>query len=942
MTGEPRGSVPVRPWGVSIEVLLAALGSRAEGLTSAEAAARARTAGPNLLPETKAAGVVRQLAAQFVHFMAVLLWAAGGLAFASGMPELGWAIWAVVVINGVFAFSQEVRAERALASLRRRLPHDVRVWRDGRLTVAPAQALVPGDVIELATGDRVPADLRLIAADRLRIDLSLITGESLPVERSPATAEPLCALSHEAASVVLAGASVVGGRGRAVVFGTGARTALGEVARLVAAVVREPSTLSIEVAKLVRVVTGVAVGMGAAVFVLAWTLLDLPFAESFLFAIGIIVANVPEGLLPTVTLALALGVQRMARRRVLVRRLPAIETLSAVSVICTDKTGTLTENRMTVRAAWLPWSEEPLADGRIPGAAIQRLLVAGALCTEAALQAGAGEERAVARDPLEAALLNAAARAGLDPAESVRRSPRIHELPFDAVRRFMTVVVRWGEPVALDGAAEDGDGDRVALVKGAPSEVLARCEGLLGVAGIGPLGAAERQQVLSEADRLAAGGERVVAVAFRAAPPGTADAALERGLTLLGLVAVRDPPRPEVAGALHACRDAGIRVVVVTGDGPVTALAIARETGLADAASRALTGAELEALSEEELRELLRSASVHVFARVVPAQKLRLVRAYQSLGEVVAVTGDGVNDAPALRAANVGIAMGASGTDVAREASDIVLLDDDFRSIVAAVEEGRALFRNVRKFLAYILTSNVPELVPFLAMAALRIPPALTILQILAVDLGTDMVPALALGGEPPEPGLMKRAPRPRDATLLDRRLLWRAYVRLGLAQAAACMAAYFAVWWWHGLGLEAMRAAAPAIFAHTAGPGLVAIQRQATTAALAAIVFCQMGNLFACRSERLSAFSIPPRNRLLLYGLATELALLMAVVALPPLQRLFETAPLPRGAWPLLLLGPAFLLVVDELVKGWVRRRTARRVRAASHLGPLDAARHP
>jgi magnesium-transporting ATPase (P-type) len=339
----------------------------------------------------------------------------------------------------------------------------------------------------------------------------------------------------------------------------------------------------------------------------------------------------------------------------------------------------------------------------------------------------------------------------------------------------------------------------------------------------------------------------------------------------------------------------------------------------------------VEALSEEGLRELLRSGRVAVFARVVPAQKLRLVRAFQSLNEVVAVTGDGVNDAPALRAANVGIAMGASGTDVAREASDLVLLDDDFGSIVAAVEEGRALFRNVRKFLAYILTSNVPELVPFLVMAAVGIPPALTILQILAVDLGTDMVPALALGGEPPEPGLMRRAPRPRDATLLDRRLFSRAYGRLGLLQAGVCMAAYFAVWAWHGMGLAAMRAAAPSILGHVASPAIAAVQRQATTAALAAIVACQMGNLFACRSERLSAFSLPPRNRLLPLGLGVELLLLAAVVLVPPLGRVFETAPFPAVVWPLLLAGPAALLALDEGVKLASRRRA----RAASRARP-------
>ncbi|HSN14019.1 MAG TPA: cation-transporting P-type ATPase [Anaeromyxobacteraceae bacterium] len=927
-----------RPWGIPVDALLADLRARPEGLTSVEAAARRRREGPNLIPEPRSTRVLGQLAAQFVHFMALLLWAAGGLAFAAGMPQLGWAIWAVVVVNGLFSFFQEVRAERALASLRRRLPHDARVWREARLTVVPAASLVPGDVVELATGDRVPADARLLSADRLQLDLSLITGESLPVERRHAVAEPLCSLAHEAASVVLAGARVVGGRGRAVVFATGPRTALGEVSRLVEGVVREPSTLSVEVARLVRVITGVAVGMGAAVFVLAWALLHLPFAEAFLFAIGVIVANVPEGLLPTVTLALAMGVQRMARRRVLVRRLPAIEALSAVSVICTDKTGTLTVNRMAVRAAWVPWRESPLEEGIPPPPAVRRLLFAGALCTEAALAAGAGEERAVARDPLEAALLAALGRAGLDAAGAVRRSPRLLEVPFDAVRRLMTVVVRWGEPLPLDGVAREGEGARVALVKGAPSEVLSRCARILADDAARALDGAERTRILAEADRLAAGGERVVAVAYRAAPPEAPDAALERELTLLGLVAIRDPPRAGAAGALRACREAGIRVAMVTGDGPATALAVGRETGLVGEGARAFTGAEVEALSEEGLRELLRGGKASIFARVAPAQKLRLVRAYQALGEVVAVTGDGVNDAPALRAANVGIAMGASGTDVAREAADLVLLDDELGSLVAAVEEGRALFRNVRKFLAYILTSNVPELVPFLAMAALRIPPALTILQILAVDLGTDMVPALALGGEPPEPGLMKRAPRPRDSTLLDRRLLLRAYLRLGGVQAVACMAAYFGIWAWHGMGLGAMRAAAPLVLAHGASPGLAAVQLQATTAALAAIVACQMGNLFACRSERLSALTNFPRNPLLLHGLAVEVALLAAVVFVPPLRRLFDTSAPPPLAWPLLLLGPLCLLAVDELVKAGSRRRSRSASRAVS--GALDAAR--
>jgi Ca2+-transporting ATPase len=918
---------PPRTWQVPVEQLLRELGSGPDGLADAEAAARLERVGPNQLPAGRRRHPALQLLDQLTHFLALLLWAAGALAFASGTPELGWAIWAVVLVNASFSFWQQEKAERALLALQRTMPHESRVRRGGRLEVVPARELVPGDVVELSQGDRIPADGRLLSADALRVDLSLLTGESMAVERAPAPAAP-AASAPEAASVVLAGTSVVSGRARALLYATGRDTELGRVARVTAGVERLPTTLAVQVARLVRFITILSVAIGASVFALG-RFVGLGWWEGLLFGIGMIVANVPEGLLPTVTLALARGAQRMARQRVLVRHTAAIETLAAVTVVCTDKTGTLTENRMTARLAWTPGGTVSLggADG-VPGAdpearrQVRLLLCGAALCTEAAVVAGPGVERAVARDPLDAALVAAARGAGIDPGDLFRAAPRLREVPFDAARRRMTVVARPDLPgLGLAGEA-------VAFTKGATTEVLARCDRIRADGSERALGDEERRAVAAESDRLASAGYRMLAMAFRRGEEVLAEApeSLERGLCFLGLVAVLDPPRPGVAQALRRCRGAGIRAVMVTGDHGGTALAVAREVGLVGAGASVVTGAELDAMDEEALRKALQGGRQLVFARVLPEQKLRLVQAYQSLGEVVAVTGDGVNDAPALRAAHVGIAMGASGTDVAREAADIVLLDDDFASLVRAIEEGRAIFQNIRKFLAYILTSNVPELAPFLAMVALRIPPALTILQILAVDLGTDMLPALALGGEPPEPGLMRRPPRPKESPLLDRSLLLRAYLRLGLVQAVASMAAFAAVYAAHGLGLDEMRRLAPGLLARAAPPDAAALHRLATTAALAAIVVSQMGNLFACRSERLSAFRLPLGNRLLWVGLAVEAALVAAVVYLPPLQRVFGTAPLPAAAWPLLLLAPAALIAVDEAAKRLHAVRARRR----------------
>jgi Ca2+-transporting ATPase len=917
----------VEPWARTVAELAADLGSGELGLDPVEADRRLAEQGPNELPRERPRPAWLLLRDELTHFMAVLLWIAGGLAFASRAPELGWAIWGVVCVNAAFSFWQHRKAERALTALQERLPDRARVYRGRRLEVVPVSALVAGDVVELSEGDRVPADARLIAADALRLDLSLLTGESTPVERTSTGPEP-GRRAVDAVGVVLAGATVLTGRARALVYATGGATELGRVAALTAGVRRQPSTLSEQVRTVVRVITALATAMGVLVFVLGGVLGGLPTHERLLFAVAIVVANVPEGLLPTITLALALGVQRMARRRVLVRRMNAIETLSAVTVICTDKTGTLTRNEMSVREVWLPFAgASPVAEGTAP--AVQRVLAAAALCTEAGATPGAAIAGAAVRDGMELALVDGARRAGVALDALRAEATVLRELPFDRAVRMMTVLVRWDARGLWPGKV-------VAISKGAPADVLQRCDRAVRAGAIVPLDDGARAQAVAAQDALASRGYRLLAVA------AAEDGGAERGgrpsasaptggagrLALLGLVAIMDPPREGVATAIETCRRAGIAVTMVTGDHGATALAIAREVGLARGAATVVTGDRLATMPDEELRALLAGGRELVFARVLPEQKLRLVEAYRALGHVVAVTGDGVNDAPALRAADVGVAMGASGTDVARAAADIVLLDDDFRSIVAAVEEGRSLFHNIRKFLTYILTSNVPEIAPYLAMLVLRIPPALGILQILAVDLGTDMLPALALGGEPPEPGIMDAPPRPRRAPLLDRALLSRAYLRLGVVQALASMGGFFLALRAHGILLPDLQRLAGAILAGTADAATSLAFREASTVALAAIVASQVGNVLACRSERLPALRRAAPNRLLAAGVAAELGLLVAIVHVPWAQRVFRTAPIPPVAWAALAAAPSTLVLLDD---AWKRLARWRRSRAAA-----------
>jgi len=914
-------------WSLTAAGLCSALQTSATGLSSAEAQARLDRFGVNRLPTLRRRPLVLRLADQMLHFMALLLWVAGALAFFAGMPQLGWAIWAVVLINGLFSFWQEYQAERTLAVLRQALPRQVRVWRDGQLLELEADVLVPGDRIALEEGDQVPADARLIEANELSLDLAVLTGESLPVARH-ARAIPLSRASlpmREQANLVLAGTTVAGGRAEALVYATGAETEFGHVARLTAATERGASSLERQVGRIVRTISTIAVTMGLLCFLLSWLFVGMGPLESLVFAVGILVANVPEGLLPTVTLALAISVRRMAGQRALVRRLSAVETLGSVSLICSDKTGTLTCNRMEVQATWLPEA----------GAGLEAALLEQAcLCSNAHLDRGRGDLRAIG-DPTETALLMAALERQVDLAGLPQRSPRRRELPFDSHRRRMSVVV------------EDASSALLLITKGAPVDVIAHCGSQAGVAGPLPLDGPARQRALAANDDLAARGYRVLAVARRAVAAGgleTRAEELERDLELVGLLALYDPPRPEVPEAIRQCRLAGIRVTMVTVDYGVTAQAIAQQIGLleppAPAAGhsqqarvadpvRVIEGPQLDRLSEVQLRQLLKYRHRLVFARMAPEQKLRLVQAYRALGEVVAVTGDGVNDAPALRAADVGLAMGQVGTDVAREAADIVLLDDNFATIVSAVRYGRSVVANIAKFITYILASNVPEVVPFLAMLAWRIPAALTVLQILAVDLGTDLLPALALGAEPPEPGAMRQRPRRRDQPLLDRPLLVRAYLVLGLVEAALAMAAYLLAWRAQGVGLPQLQALAPQLLHGTAAPFELAMQHRASAATFTTIVLAQVGVLMACRSESRPALqglglAWIRTNPLLLLGIGSELLLTTLLITVAPLAALLEMAPFPVGWLGWMLPVPLLVVLVDDARKRLQRQRAA------------------
>jgi sodium/potassium-transporting ATPase subunit alpha len=907
------GNALVKIHQLSVEAALDSLCTTADGLSAAEAERRLSEYSPNRIEKIARTPAALRLLREFVQFFSVILWVAAALAFVAewsvpgqGMARIGYALIGVILVSGIFSFWQEYRVEQTLNALQKLLPRQVNLLRGGLLAGLAVEQLVPGDFVLLEQGEIVPADCRLIEAFGVRVNNATLTGEAMPQTRDslPSQEDDVT----RSRNILLAGTSIVSGQGKAVVFATGARTEFGRIAHLAQTSGAAVSPLRRQLAYLSRLIAALAVGIGL-IFFAVGVAIEVPFWQDFIFSIGIIVAMVPEGLLPTLTLALVLAAQRLARRNVLIRHLGSVETLGSATVICTDKTGTLTENRMRAQELLLGrerFAAAVFANRPEIGQRFFAFFEAANLCHDLKETEGDGSPVYLG-DPMEVALVEMARLA-------ITRFPavsRLSEVPFDTDRMRHSVVYETPEGTVL-------------YCKGAPESVLPLCRQILDGGQIQPLDAATSRTITDVEEAMAEKGLRILAFAMKKPTGSGVGEVLEQDLIFLGLVGLEDPPRPEVPEAIRKCREAGIKVIMVTGDHPHTAVAIAREIGLVRSAAPAIiSGDQVRKLSIPELDEVLSSPEV-IFARVAPDQKMRIVEALKNAGHVVAVTGDGVNDAPALKAAHIGIAMGVAGTEVARAASDMVLLDDNFASIVSAVEEGRAVFQNIRKFLTYVLVHNVAELVPFLAFALFQVPLALTPVQALAIDMGTDSLTALGLGVEEPDPQAMLQPPRPQNERLMSLPLALRAYLFLGIIEAAAAMAAFFFVLkgggWTYG---QSMAPNDPVYLA-------------ATAACLGAIILMQIVNVFLCRSSVRSVFATGVfNNRLIVWGVVLEIVLLMAIDYTPWGNALLGTAAVPGDLWLFMVPFALGMLVLEELRK-WIVRRT---LRPDPSTGPLRPA---
>jgi P-type Ca2+ transporter type 2C len=918
------------------EEVFVLLESSPEGLSTEEAANRLEKYGKNGLEAKRGTPMWRKFLVNFVHFFAIMLWLAAVLSFVAGMPELGYACIAVIIINGIFTFWQEFKAEKAIDSLQKILPRKARVARGGKEVEVDAEDLVPGDLVLFEAGNNMSADARLIESREMMVNNSALTGESEPQRRIYEALDVDKAVVSDLSNLVFAGTSVTAGSGKGVIYATGMDTELGKIADLTQEVKVEPSPLQKEMGKITRILAMIALGLGVLFFCLGAFVIHMGQTAAFVFAIGIIVANVPEGLLPTVTLALAMGTQRMAKRHALIKKLSSVETLGCTTVICTDKTGTLTTNQMTVREIWVAdraievggAGYRPDGTFSIGGRPLDekdnesllKLLRIAAFCNNSRLLPPDedNEQWSILGDPTEAALLVSATKFKFDYEKELLIQPRTYEIPFDSRRKRMSTA-----HIVVAGVD--------ALVKGAPMEVLGLCTKIWEPEGERDITDEDRSLISTRNDEFARQALRVLGFAYRSGLPEKKHyemEELEQDLVFVGLAGMMDPPRPEVAAALQECNTAGIKVIMITGDYGITAESVARRIGLVKGKKvRIVSGLDIDEMTDEQLGEALALKEV-IFARVSPEHKMKVALKLKEMGEIVAMTGDGVNDAPALKAADIGVAMGISGTDVAKDAAEMILTDDNFASIVNAIEEGRAVYTNIKRFVTYILASNIPELVPFLLFVIFKVPLPLTVMQILAVDLGTDLLPALALGTEKPEPGIMELPPRPGNQRLLNMRLLARAYLFLGPIEAFFSIVAFFFVFYLNGWrfsdGVMALNH-----LSYPAYPKMIPVTTlyvMATTACHHTIVTTQMGNGFACRTERESIFKVGLfSNRFYLWAMLSEVAILLIFIYVPPFPNFFGFAPISGWVWLFMFAVAPAPLVADEIrkaiVRAWGRR---------------------
>jgi Ca2+-transporting ATPase len=911
-----------------IRQVLDDIGSSLEGLSSTQAQIRLQESGPNVLPTAKRISIFGKFLIQFKNLFNVVLLVASALSFFSGWVyndpgsfQMGLAILGVVLANAFFSVVQEFRAEKAVQAISKLVPANAKVVRDGQLKEVNVAELVRGDIISLEEGDRVPADARLVSAFETSVDNSILTGESEPQRRfATMTAGTRIENTTDYQNIVFAGTTIVSGVARGVILSTGKETQFGRIVSLSREVKEPLSPLQKEIDYMAKVDFGVAVLVGALFFAIAKLFVNLTVLDSLLFAIGVMIAMVPEGFQLTVSLSLALTALAMSRRNVVVRRLSSVETLGSTTVMCVDKTGTITSGEMMLTELCANGEIfEVTGDGFSPDGFVTAqgrrvtkeerphivaLFEVAAFCNNSKLNPPSDKigRWTVLGDPTDGAFLVFAGKGDFNISEALAKNPRVGLLPFDSKRRLMTSI------------HQSPNGRFAAYSKGASRELLSRCSMIfLGNQRV-PIDDSKRETVDRQIESFAARGFRVLGMASRILPEGQQKSEftsedVERDMTFLGLAALFDPPRPMIEKAVSEARSAGIRVIMVTGDHELTAEAIAKRIGILRAQNpTVVSGYELSEFSDDDLASILDNPEI-VFARTTPEQKLQIVRALKSRGETVAVTGDGVNDVPALMEAEVGIAMGVGGTDVARESADMVLLDDNFVSLVEGVKLGRSMFDNLRKFVYYVFTHNWAELVAFVAFVLLQVPLPLLVVQVLAIDLGMDVFPSLALILEPPEPDVMRRSPRRLGSRLISSSTLMRS-LYVGIIIGIGCLFWAFQTWVKGGWSFGQLTISDPWLYA------------KGTTVVLAGIMAGQLGNFFCARTSSESAFGVTPlRNKWLFPAIIAQVGVLAAIVYLPFLQFLFRTADLSALDWAILYSLAPTVLFMEELRKALAKR---------------------